>query len=340
MAVPVYLFTGPEFGERNDAVEQLKKQAEKKFGELDYHLLYAGDTSVSEVLGLLENGNLFSSARFIVLRNAESIKQKEDIARLGDWVKTITAQKADDAWLFLVSDETAVDKKLEALVPKENRRIFWELFDDRKEQWVRDYFRKNGFGVEDAAVEAILNMVENNTEALRTECSRFFICLEKGHTVTVADVEAILAHNRTENAFTLFDALADSSHEPSQRLEEALEILQKIRHSKESNAIQLLAGLSWSFKKLREWQSLFQDSSPSDFDLKTHGFGSKKVQGKYRMASRVWKLPQTSLIVSSIAAADMQIRSGGTAAEETVLQGLLYSIVMHCGAPLASWETD
>lgn len=340
MAVPVYLFTGPEFGERNDAIDQLRKQAEKKFGELDYHLLYAADVSVSEVLGLLQNGNLFSSARFIVLRNAEQIKQKEDIAKLSDWIKTITVQKADDAWLFLVSDETGVDKKLEALVPKENRRIFWEMFDDRKEQWIRDYFRKNGFGVDDAAVESILNMVENNTEALRTECSRFFICFEKGRTVTAADVDAILAHNRTENAFTLFDALADSSREPSQRLENALEILQKIRHSKESNAIQLLAGLSWSFKKLREWQTLFRDGSPSDFDLKTHGFGSKKVQGKYRMASRVWKLPQTSLIVSSIAAADIQIRAGGTAAEETILQGLLYSIVIHGGNPLSSWDAD
>lgn len=340
MTVPVYLYTGPEFGERNDAIEQLKKQAEKKFGELDYHLLYAGDTSVSDVLGLLQNGNLFSAARFIVLRNAEQIKLKEDIARLGEWVKTITAQKADDAWLFLVSDETGVDKKLEALVPKENRRIFWELFDDRKEQWVHDYFRKNGFSVDDAAVESILNMVENNTEALRTECSRFFICFEKGHAVSAADVDAVLAHNRAESAFTLFDALADSDHEPSERLETALDILQKIRHSKESNAISLLAGLSWSFKKLREWQTLFVGGSPSDFDLKTHGFASKKVQGKYRTASRVWKLPQTSLIVSSIAAADMQIRSGGAATEETVLQGLLYSIVMHGGSPLATWEAD
>lgn len=340
MAVPVYLFTGPEFGERNDAIEQLRKQAEKKFGELDQHLLYAGDTSVSDVLGLLQNGNLFSAARFIVLRNAELIKQKEDIARLDEWVKTITAQKADDAWLFLVSDETGVDKKLEALVPKENRRIFWEMFDDRKEQWVRDYFRKNGFGIDDAAVESVLGMVENNTEALRTECSRFFICFEKGRTISAADVEAVLAHNRAESAFTLFDALADSDHEPSRRLEEALEILQKIRHSKESNAISLLAGLSWSFKKLREWQTLFVGGSPSDFDLKTHGFSSKKVQGKYRAASRIWKLPQVSLIVSSIAAADMQLRSGGSATEEAVLQGLLYSIVINSGAPLASWEAD
>ena len=50
--IPVYLYIGPEFGQRNDAIEKHKIEAEKKFGVLDYHLLYAQDISLGEVLAL------------------------------------------------------------------------------------------------------------------------------------------------------------------------------------------------------------------------------------------------------------------------------------------------
>ena len=77
--IPVFLYIGPEFGLRNEAIEKHKLEAEKKFGSLDYHLLYAQDVSVGEVISLLQGGSLFAEARFVVLRNAELIKNKEDI---------------------------------------------------------------------------------------------------------------------------------------------------------------------------------------------------------------------------------------------------------------------
>ena len=43
MSTPLWLFTGPELGERNDALEALRKSAEKKYGQLDNHLFYAAD---------------------------------------------------------------------------------------------------------------------------------------------------------------------------------------------------------------------------------------------------------------------------------------------------------
>ena len=55
--IPVYLYIGPEFGQRNDAIEKHKIEAEKKFGVLDYHLLYAQDISLGEVLALLQGGS-------------------------------------------------------------------------------------------------------------------------------------------------------------------------------------------------------------------------------------------------------------------------------------------
>ena len=95
-SVPIYLYTGPEFGERNDAVAEAKRAAEKKFGSIDYHQLYTSDVSLNDVLSLLRNGNLFVPARFVVLRGAEAIKKKEDIQLLSEWCEEQKSVKSDD----------------------------------------------------------------------------------------------------------------------------------------------------------------------------------------------------------------------------------------------------
>ncbi|AEE17544.1 DNA polymerase III subunit delta [Treponema brennaborense] len=341
-AAPVYLFTGPEFGERNDAVLNLRIQMRKRLGDLDEYTFYTADTRVADVVSLLMNESLFAAARFIVLNGAEQIKKKEDLELLDGWIRSAASGKnAAGSALILVSEENSCDKKLEALIPKENKRIFWEMFDDRKEEWIRNFFKKAGYGVENDAVTTILDLVENNTEALRTECSRFFLCFDKGHTVGASDVEQILAHNREESPFTLFDAFTDLARNPAARLEASLEILQKLRMSKDSSGVQLIAGLTYCFRRLAVWHRLFAENPhPSDFDLKIKGFSSKKAQKQYRAAARIWNAPQTSLILAALARTDMDIRTAGTALEDTQLQLLLYAIVMKNGETLEREETE
>ena len=121
---------------------------------------------------------------------------------------------------MLVSDETSVDKKLENCVPKDHKRIFWEMFENRKEEWIVSFFRKEGFSVDQEAVETILELVENNTDALRVACSRFVLLYPPAHRVTAEDVLNILEHTREESAFTLFDSLTEGD------LEGAVEIAQ------------------------------------------------------------------------------------------------------------------
>lgn len=335
MAVPLYLATGPELGEKSDWTNTLKTRAQKQFGELETFNFYATETPFAEVLSLLMNGSLFAQARFISVQNAEHIKNKDDIALLKDWLSSADGSSI----LVLLSDDISVDKKLDALVPKENKKVFWELFQDKKEQWVKNLFRQNGLGITDSAVDAILELVENNTGALRTECSRFFVCFEKGYAVTEDDVEKILAHNREESAFTLFDALcANCSQE--ERLANGLEIIQKIRLSKDSSSVAIIAGLTYCFRKLKTWHNLVEVGAPSQLDLKIKGFASKKAQEQNRRASRIWSFEDCSRILALLASTDMQVRSGGTAQEETLLHLLLYSIVRKKGAKLAEYRPD
>lgn len=337
---PLFLYTGPEFGERNDAIDKFRKETEKKLGSLDYHKLYASDVKIPELLTILQSGSLFDAGCFVVLHNSELIKDKTDIELLNNWQKSAEKSGGQDAILFLVSDEVGVDKKLEAIVDKSNKKVFWEMFDDRKEQWLYNFFKKNGYSIEQSAVEQILDLIENNTEALRNECSRFFVCFEKGYTITSQDVDNILAHNREENAFTLFEAACDTDRADSARLENALSILQKIRHSKESSSVALIAALSYCFRSLLVWHKIHAEGYPSEFDLKKAGFSSKKKQSQYSKASRLWNPSQTSLCLARLADCDMKIRSTGTQVEEIVLQTLMYSLILKKGLPLNEYESE
>ncbi|MGP1587525.1 MAG: DNA polymerase III subunit delta [Treponemataceae bacterium] len=340
MAIPFYLYKGPEFGEKNDAVQQLKSKAEKQFPSVEFKTFYATETTISDVLAYLSNGSLFSDARFVVLKNAELIKKKDEIQLLADWANACSNKNFQDSILVLITDENSVEAKLEKLFPKENVKMFWEMFENRKIPWITDFFRKNGFQIEIEAAQIILNLVENNTEALKNECSRFFVCLKNDRPISADDVQNILTHNREENAFTLFAALVDGQKSPAKRLENSLEILQKIRQSKDSNSTALLAGLLYAFKQLKKWLILCSQGIPDSIELKKNGFASVIAQNQYKNASRIWNLQQVQKIIAAISASDMQIRHLGTSSENNFLEILLYRIVIKNGTKTAEYDSE
>lgn len=334
----LFLFTGPEIGEKNEAVQNIKAQARKDFGALDEYAYYTSDVKISDVISQLQNENLFSNGTFITLRNAELIKAKSDVELISSWAKTAAGSSNS---LVLISDENSIDKKLEAAVPANHKKMFWEMQEGRKPQWVKDYFRKNGFGVTDGAVEQILEMIENNTESLKAECSRFFYCLEKGHLVNEDDVENVLSHNREETAFTLFDAMANTERSPSARLETSMEILNKIRLSKDSGSVAIIAGLTYSFRQLRVWHSIHANGKkPTDAELRGAGFYSKTSQKRFDRAAKAWNAGQAYSVIALLSHTDMAIRQEGTAMEDTRLAMLIYSIVMKNGLFCGEYEYE
>jgi len=327
---PVWLFTGPEIGERNTAVDQVRTAAAKRCGDLDMHSLYAADVKVGDVISLLQNGSLFADARFVVLRNAEILKKKDDIEQLVTWVAE--SASITDAVLVLVSDEIAVDKKIEAVIPKDQKRIFWELFENRKEQWIVDFFRKAGYRIEAEAVSSILDLVENNTDALRTACSRFTLFFPANYCITETDTLNILAHNREESAFTLFDTLGEGD------LAGSLEILRKLALSKDSAPVQTVAGLTFCFRRLGDWHRLASAGSTDEFSLKKAGFTSKRAIDQYRRAAERWDSPAVQYILALLAATDLDLRTGGGPMQDIRMETCIYAILVKAGRTLETAE--
>lgn len=335
---PIYLYIGPEFGERNDAVDAVKANLKKKYPTVDEYLFYLSETPLAQAMTTLQNGSLFSDASCVVIRGCEAIKLKGDIQMISSWLES---NPDDSATLILVSDETKVDAKLEKLIPKENFKTFWEMFENQRLPWLMKFFSKNGYYLEEEAGELILEMIENNTEALRNECSRFFILFPQGTTITTENVEQILEHNREETPFTVFNKLTDISKEPGERLELALSALQKMRLSKENSAVLILAGLTSCFRKLQTWHRMMAENPyPDEMSYKVNGFGSKIMRKQYQNGAKIWSAGQTAAVLALISATDMMCRSGSNALEDIYLQKALYEIVMKKGGSSASYDFE
>ena len=112
------------------------------------------------------------------------------------------------------------------------------------------------------------------------------------------------------------------------------------RHSKESSYVPLIAGLLYCFRQLKLWHTLHNGNYPSDFDLKINGFSSKKVQSRNRKAASLWNLQQVQRCTSLLSATDMQLRSSGTVLEETMIQTMVYEIIVKKGSKITEYQSN
>jgi DNA polymerase-3 subunit delta len=335
-----FLFLGPELGEKDDAVREIRRQLCSR-GSLggaggnvvvEESSFYAGETPINTISAILRNGSLFSDTRLFLIKHVELIdaRKKDEVELLVSYIKSPQSGTV----VILLSDETKIAKIIEDAIPAKNKRIFWELFENRKHDWVRDFFRREGCRVTDGGVAAVLELVENNTEALKRECGRLVQFLGKEKAIGEKEVEEWLSHTREESSFTLFTRIAAGD------LSKSLESLHALLGAKESFA-GILGGLCWCFRRLRDYQALLESgrintgqagygqgyNQGNDFEFKKIGLGSVKVRGDYIEADRRYGQGAAGRFLALAAEYDVRLRAGGTALEALLLEMFLCKIV-------------
>jgi len=308
-----YIFLGPELGKKQDAVDSIKK----KFSGAEISVFYAGETSVSEIADSIQNHSLFAEARIIIVKNAELIKKKDEIELLVSCVNNLESGTS----LIFISDELRLAAGLDDCVPGSNRRVFYEMFEKEKNEWLMSFFRREGFSIDKDCAAAILELVENNTEALRRECSRLILFLPKDKPVNAQDIEKWLSHNREESAFTLFSRIACGD------LSKALESLSVMLAAKEK-AQGILAGLAWCFRKLNDYLTLLESGNANNnFELKKIGLSSPKVRDDYAAASRRYNVESTEACLALTAQYDALLRSPVAVMENILMDRYILALV-------------
>jgi len=312
--MPAYIFLGPEIGKKQDEIGQIKEKLSSA-GAYEETVFYAGETPITNIVNTIQNHSLFAQSRLFIIKNAEQIKKKDEINAVASCMKDL---EPDDA-LILVSDELRLSAGLDNACSKENRKVFYEMFEREKNAWVRSFFQRAGYSIDPMGVDAILELVENNTDAMRRECSRLMLFLPKDRPAGAEDVEKWLSHNREESAFTLFSRIAAGD------CSKAVESLHTLLAAKES-PIGILAGLAWSFRKLRDYLSLCENGEPDNFELKKIGL-SAITKNNYTAAAKRYNIKDVEKCLAVTAEYDILARASGAALEETLMDVYILKIM-------------
>lgn len=318
----VYLLLGPEEGEKKKFIHQVKNVIQEKMKEPPEEIrLYASETPTGDLISLLKNGSLFSAHRFVYVHDVESIKKKEELSLLTDYVKN----PSGDNTVFLVSSSTQVERRLQGVLSQEQVKIFWELFDNQKRNWVIGFFKQYDIVIEPDALDLFLDMITGNTEEFKNECTKLSLFFGKGSTIREQDIETYLYHSKEENVFTLFEPIMECD------LENALHILQKILLSGETNPIQILSGILWQFRSFSAYKRLIVENYGS-----TEAFGklnvkSKKTQKVYALGDARYSITEIERIIVLIGDFDFQIRSTKTELHGMLLELFLYFCICRKG---------
>lgn len=331
MSLPVYMLLGPEKGRKEEFLQKLRASlpdsTQSKF--------YAFDDYEEELFAQLMNSDLFCPHRLVVLDAAEEIKTKEKARPLAQYIK----QPSENVTLVFVSDELYINNDLMSAMDKPSESIikFYELFENQKEQWLRDFFRRNGLGIEDGAISAIMEKVDNNISEFNAVCSQITVYVKTNpdkKTVTYDDIEEFLAHTRQETEFTLF------SHIAAGRSESALECLQTLINTSDSYQISgvLASRLANYFRRLHSMEMLMKGGMSEDEALKNRYIDTERAvtmprdKAVYKAAMHRYSLRDVRRIISMLARYDITVKEMGTLMQQTVLERCVVRIIRDKGS--------
>ncbi|MDT4761864.1 DNA polymerase III subunit delta [Sphaerochaeta sp. PS] len=337
MTARAYLLLGPETGEKELMLKEIRNSLKKETGdELEMHRFYPFETENGEILVALNNNSLFSDHRLVILSQAENLSASMT-ASLADYL----AHPCDTATLVIISAENSLSAKLMKAVPKDNTKIFYELFENQKFDWVRNFFQKYGLVITSEAIDSLLSLVENNTQELRTIASQltlFWQTGDKNRPITEEDIQTYIHHSRQEDAFTLFPFIAKRD------LKQSIASLHAILGSGDSSAgILLVSGLLWQFRRLLSIKTLMQDGL-SEYDAfngaNVLGKGSPirnpRDKGVYHQAVINYSLDECRAIITVCADADLESKEAGSEMLPLMLERMLYRIISAKGRKLTT----
>ncbi|TVR51442.1 MAG: DNA polymerase III subunit delta [Spirochaetaceae bacterium] len=325
----VFLLSGPENGDKKEFIRSLIAGAEKAGGAPpDRHRFYAFETPAREVVALLRNGTLFAPHVLIELHAAEEIKKKDELEALVEYIES----PSDAATLVLVTDETEsrVSKKIVTAVPPDNKKTFWEMFDNQKAAWVTAYLKRRGARIEAGAAEFLLELVENYTDDLAAECDKLALFFVDGAIITVDDIERYIYHTKEENVFTLFDDIAAGE------FSDALEKLQTILLGAGGHPVQILAGIIWQIRRLYDLVELVHANTPVRDAMTKLNIRGKRNQATYSAALKRYDRTAVRGILAAAAECDAFLRTNRPALHAAALHNFVYRTMIRHGEPAAT----
>lgn len=314
---PVFLLLGPEKGEKNRFINKLLKEKKNEHPDLEVYRFYPHDSSMDDILVELNNSSLFSTYKVVSILDVDQIKDRKEIKALAEYCQ----EPKEGSLLLLVSQNVKISATLDKAVPKENKKIFWELFENQKKAWVIKFFSQSKIQINDAAADFLLEMIENNTYDLKVECKKLVLFYGPGKTLSIEELEDFVYHSKEENVFTLFEKMVQLD------LQQSLEVLNKIYLSGDFIPVSFFGGLLWQYKRLLALKALLLENYSLEEACIKINIRGKKNKNIYSSGCKHYSLGKLQQIISLFQDYNSRVRSAKSEIQEILIQLFIYKIL-------------
>lgn len=328
---------GTEEGEKQDFLEKEKAMLRKEHPDLDVVQLFAFEVDAPTLDEALYAPSLFASHTMVILRHYEELRKDSPVNKtiLG-YIKA----DVDTSSLYVLSSGSgySLPAAISKALGKDGVINFWEMFENRKQDWVRGFFRKEGWSIDGEAIRYILDMIENNTLEMKNTCGQLaaFFTLEKKaeRTITVDDISAYLSHTKNEDGFSLFVQIAKAD------LAKALSSLRKMLTSDSRSAMGLVPILLRQFRLLESYISLLGSGEAYALENATafsssgglvKGIKGPRDKQTFAIARTKYTLEDCARIIAYLDGMDTAVKQASGDELELTLCLMLHTIIVRKG---------
>ena len=226
-----FLLTGPDEGLKKSYIEQQIKRFSSNNQNIDRRKFYYKNSNIQDIVEFLQSPSIFGEYLIVEFISLDTFSEKE----IEPLINICKQAKYFDGLMFFIGSDASI--KLSHLEPLlTDKKIFWEMFDNKKQGWIYNIFKEEGYHIENDAISLLLELVENHTDTLKEACLKIIHFKQPSNKIITKDLvdEVIMIHSKKESPFSLFLAIFFNN------LEDSLNIWQVISLSKQDTVFSLI----------------------------------------------------------------------------------------------------
>lgn len=315
---PVYILHGEEpyyIDLICDAIiENALREEERDFNQ---SIVYGRDTDVSVLLSELKAYPLMAEHRLVVLKEAQDLKQVEELESYFEQVNPTTVFVLCHKYKNVDSRKAVFKKAAKAGIIFKSEKVK----DYNLNSWIQAQVKSSGYGITEKASALLCEFLGTDLQKIMNELDKLYLLVEKGTTINDIHIEENIGISKDYNFFELSNAVMNRD------ILKAFTIVDYFNHNPKAGPLTVVIGnLYKTFKNLLMIHFLENKSRESVAQaLRVHPF----VAGNYLQAAKLY--PPKKLASNIHVLHDYDLKSKGlgnsSASDGSLMKELVYQIM-------------
>ena len=201
-----YLISSDDIEALNNKIEEIKKSFNQEFDVVRYDL---EEDSLYQIIDELSTISLFDNPKFVIAKSANEIKNSKE-SQLNELLMVMNNKESNNVIVF--TDMDKLDFKEDNLARLRKYSIYFDIRIKNipLDQYAHDYFLKEGFKIDSAAITQLVKYSVNLT-TLRNNIEILMCYKNEGKIINIQDIDKMIKQPLEDNIFSLIDMVLNKN---------------------------------------------------------------------------------------------------------------------------------